>query len=92
LGFPVKIRYPFFDTNLLFPVKSKHPFFDSKRTPTLNLQLPGGDYTFVIKITFVGRTRMIVNSLKSIDLGASFEPYGMLIRQREHSKKIKRIA
>jgi len=52
----------------------------------------GGDYIFVIKITFVGRTHMIVNSLKIIDLGASFEPYSMFIRQRKHSKKIKRIA
>ena len=41
----------------------------------------GGDYTFLIKITFVRRTRMIVNSLKSIALGASFESYSMLIRQ-----------
>ena len=49
-------------------------------------------YTYKIKITFVGRTRMNVNSLKSIGLGASFEVYSMFIRQREHSKKVKLFA
>ena len=69
--------------NISFQIKNAHP------KPAIT---GGGDYTFVIKIIFVSRTRMIVNSLKSIGLGASFEPYNMFIRQREHSKTIKRIA
>ena len=58
---------------------SAHKEGDSKTRPN-----GGGDFIFCIKKCLGYRMKIIFNALKTVTLGAHFEPYRMLMEHLQH--------